>query len=74
MSLACNLDRLGTMLNKTPRVQKGKANQEQQLSGYIRNYIAIHATKNAKVKNQLAITCYSRDAMYLAKYSVLYNL
>ena len=28
-----------TMLNKKPRVQKGEANQKQQLSDYIASYI-----------------------------------
>ena len=52
--------------------KKGKANQKQQLSDYIRivSYIAIHATKNFDIKlrsriSYIAITCYSGDAMHL---------
>ena len=35
------------MLNKTPRVQKGEANQQQQLSDYMR----LKALISAKAKN-----------------------
>ena len=36
------------MITKTPRVQKGEANQMQQLSDY--GYIAILATKSFDIK------------------------